>query len=459
MKKFTKFLVTILIFVVLFYHQGWKPGFNLSIFCLLLWWILSSFPMKRPKGFWWFSGTVMLTSLSFAWYGDFLSFFALVLSTLTFGLYLQYSKIKIVLYPVLWIISYITFIFRIFYFDSWMPKQVIQGKSGKKILAYFVIPLGIGTTFTLVYTSGSRLFASFFQDFFGNFDILELLLLIAIGLFFMFNLWFPLIPKEVIKWNMRLQNDFAPQKAASLKEKAKSVDLTTQKWSGIISLLLLNLILLIFIISYNYEQFFQTLGKTSLSQETHQQVGSVIFSILLVIGIILFYFKSTFNFDPEAVLLKRLSILWIILNSLLIASTFLINSHYIYEYGLTFKRISVYIFLLLCLVGLYFTYFKIKRRKTNSYLFRKMLLVFFITFIVCSTLNFSWIVTKYNITFQQHPDTIYLKSLHYNKQLLRKEYGKNPAWQPYFKRERQEQKASLKQPFLSHSLYDYLSIQ
>src|SRR5690625_3300415 len=110
MKKFTKFLVTILIFVVLFYHQGWKPGFNLSIFCLLLWWILSSFPMKRPKGFWWFSGTVMLTSLSFAWYGDFLSFFALVLSTLTFGLYLQYSKIKIVLYPVLWIISYITFI-------------------------------------------------------------------------------------------------------------------------------------------------------------------------------------------------------------------------------------------------------------------------------------------------------------------------------------------------------------
>src|SRR5699024_11140644 len=112
-------------------------------------------------------------------------------------------------------------------------KQVIQGKSGKKILAYFVIPLGIGTIFTLVYTSGSRLFASFFQDFFGNFDILELLLLIAIGLFFMFNLWFPLIPKEVIKWNMRLQNDFAPQKAASLKEKAKSVDLTTQKWSGI----------------------------------------------------------------------------------------------------------------------------------------------------------------------------------------------------------------------------------
>jgi hypothetical protein len=49
------------------------------------------------------------------------------------------------------------------------------------------------------------------------------------------------------------------------------------------------------------------------SDEVHQRVATIIFSIVLAIGLIMFYFKSTFNFDEKAGLLKKLAYLWIFL--------------------------------------------------------------------------------------------------------------------------------------------------
>ena len=36
-----------------------------------------------------------------------------------------------------------------------------------------------------------------------------------------------------------------------------------------------------------------------LKEETHERVGAVIASIVMAIGVIMFYFKGSFNFDTQ----------------------------------------------------------------------------------------------------------------------------------------------------------------
>ena len=143
------------------------------------------------------------------------------------------------------------------------------------------------------------------------------------------------------------------------------LDIDFERRSGEITLVLLNVLLLVFIVTYNYEQFFEIVEKSKLSAATHERVNSVIFSIVMAVGVIMFYFKGGFNFDKKAKNLKRLSKIWIFLNGILILSTIIKNSEYVSFYGLTYKRLGVYAFLILAIVGLVFTFLKITKQKNK----------------------------------------------------------------------------------------------
>src|SRR6185437_10368765 len=143
--------------------------------------------------------------------------------------------------------------------------------------------------------------------------------------------------------------------------------------------------------------------------------------------------------------------------ALLIVSAFIKNAEYVSVLGLTVKRIGVFIFLFLSLAGLFITYLKLRFSKTNSFLLNRMLRIFFITFILSSCINFSWIVTKYNIAFQKDDDSGYLKSLEFNKQILYKAYKDDPQWKSYFENEkefieRQNSKGILSRHFYFQSI-------
>ena len=253
--------------------------------------------------------------------------------------------------------------------------------------------------------------------------------------------------------NTQLGVNFSMGKQINLKPTFSFLEIDFERKSGEISLILLNILLVFFIITYNYEQFFSIAKTSTLSDEVHQRVATIIFSIILAIGVIMFYFKSSFNFDGKAGLLKKLSYVWIILNALLIISAFIKNTEYISVLGLTFKRIGVFIFLALSLVGLFITYVKLHFRKTNIFLLNRMLRVFFFTFIITSCINFSWIVTKYNIAFHKNDDTEYLKKLDFNKQILYNYYKNNPTWQSYFDNEKEIIKRQKSKNILSWNLY------
>jgi uncharacterized membrane protein len=369
------------------------------------------------------------------------------------GLESQYPGIKILLYPPLWFINYSCFIFKFFSFKYWLPKKITGNEFFKRLLAMVLIPGFLLLVFTVLYASSSDVFYSFFQTIPFNFNFFELLFLACFGFFLSFNLWFVFIPRSVVRINRQLGANFNASKQIVLKPTFSFLEINFERKSGEISLILLNILLIFFIITYNYEQFFSVVKKGSLSDEIHQRVATLIFSIVMAIGVIMFYFKSTFNFDKKAGLLKKLSYLWVILNTLLTVSAFIKNAEYISDFGLTYKRIGVYIFLLLSLTGLIITYVKIHYQKTNAFLLTHMLRIFFFTFIIGSWINFSWIVTKYNIQFQKLPDVAYLKSLQFNKQILFNTYKNDSQWQQYFENQKQEMTKERSRSLLSSHLY------
>lgn len=448
MSKFSKLLVGIVVFNLLFFDE--LPGLNISIFAIAVWLLIAISHKEKHRGqsFRVLSVSFFVSCFSFAWYGDPLSFFALFISLYATGIYSQYKKLHFILYPVLGMINAISFPFRFFYFKSWLPLKVKENV-WQKTLALFVIPFAIFIAFFAIYATGSDLFATFYRDLFFNFDAVQLFLLTALSFFLLFNLWFLCIPKMMIRINSNLEEEFLSNDSDFLPA-FSLFDKKLERKGGEITLLLLNILLILFIAAYNYEQFFSY--SKNLSNEIHERITTVIASIVLAVAVILFYFRKKGDLDNGR--LKRLTYVWIALNSLLLLSSFIKNSEYIFHLGLTFKRISVFIFLIICFVGLYFTTIKIKHEKTNFYLINKMTMVLFFSLVFLSPINFSWIVTKYNVSFYNEPDVAYLRNLDYNKAILYKTYYGRPDWSAYFENEFENVRMLHGRPVLSTNLYD-----
>ncbi|MGF7231818.1 DUF4173 domain-containing protein [Arachidicoccus sp.] len=455
LSKFSQFIISILLYVALFYNQ--YLGINYSLLCLSLWLLSYSNTTheKRSKVFWLLSLAVFISAFSFAWYGDPASFISLFISLFIMGIYTQYRQVKIITYPVLAAYSFASFIVRIFFFSKWLPHVKVNNKASKKAIAYFVIPTLLLTLFTAIYVVSNNTFSSFFTNIRFNFNV-ELIVFLSIsGFYFMFNYWFMMPPKLMLELDGKLNNHLTYEASQQFKPTFDFLEIDFERRSGEISLVLLNLLLIVFIFTYDYEQLGNISINTNLSGELHQSINALIVSIVMAISVIMFYFKSVFNFDQKAKHLKQLAYCWIALNMLLTISAISKNTEYVFHLGLTFKRIGVYIFLLLCVIGLIFTYLKIRNKLSNYFLIGKMFVVFFITIVLNCTINWSWLITKYNLTYINHEkeNYWYLKSLGFNQQLLYNHFRNDTKWKEYFENEEQDISDKQQRSFLSKSFY------
>ena len=151
----------------------------------------------------------------------------------------------------------------------------------------------------------------------------------------------------------------------------------------------------------------------SYSQYLHNGVQMLIISIILAIGIILFFFRGFSNFLKEAKWLKVLGFIWIAQNVILLASTAIRNQMYVEAYGLSHKRIGVFIYLLLATTGLILTLYKLALKKNNGFLFRKNAWAFYAVLLMATPIQWDQIITEYNIQLaatQQKISGCYLSS-------------------------------------------------
>lgn len=460
MKKHHIILVCSLIFTLLFYKE-FPGGINLSIFGLVLTGFICYFFQDR------FSDrthlilvvTSVLSCLAFAWYGDFASFLALAMSVLFLQFKTQDGKLKIIqIFPLVFL-NGITSLGRVLMFKQWLPEKKIHNNFAKKLVAFFVIPVIFLVLFFIVYSFGSSHFSSLFTDYTLDIDIVQLLLMSILGFYISFSFWNYWVPEVCYEKNELLDNEFSNIAEVKNQNTFSFLDLDFERKSGVITLILLNLMLLVFIVTYNYEQFFEVVEKSKLSSDTHERVNSVIFSILMAVGVIMFYFKGGFNFDKQAVSLKRLAKLWIFLNGVLIVSTFIKNAEYVSFFGLTYKRLGVFAFLILAIIGLVYAFLKIRRQKTNAYLVNQMVWYFYGTVLLCSFVNWGNLITNYNISVNKGVEPRFLSGLNFNDDLRREYFSTYDLDGKYAESIREEMISNYQDnTFLSKALYyDFLN--
>ena len=414
MKKLHFILASSLVFTLLFYNED--LGLNWAIFGMMQTALICSFFQAKLTSrlhlilvF-----TSVLSCFAFAWYGDFPSFFALALSIIFLQFKTQEPKLKLLQAFPLIIINGIASLVRIFMFSQYLPKRKVNNSFAKKLIAYFVIPVLFLGLFLIVYSFGSDHFSSLFTDYYIDIDAWQVFVLSALGFFISFNFWNYWIPEVCYEKNDLLDNDFKEEAKTQNQNSFSFLDIDFERRSGEITLFLLNVLLLVFIATYNYEQFFEVVQKSNLSSDTHERVNAVIFSTIMAVGVLLFYFKGGFNFDEKAMNLKKLAKIWILLNGILILSAIIKNSEYVSFFGLTYKRLGVYAFLILAIIGLVISFVKITKQKTNAFLFNQMIWYCYGTILLCSFVNWGNLITHYNISVNKGVEQRFLSSLNFN---------------------------------------------
>jgi hypothetical protein len=252
--------------------------------------------------------------------------------------------------------------------------------------------------------------------------------------------------------------------------KFKMNSLKTEYKTGVILIILVNfLILILNIIDISFVWFgFDSSRVDNLAYFVHEGTYYLIFSILLSMAILLYFFRGNLNFYSKNSLLKYGAYLWITQNGIMAISLILRNYYYIeYYYALSYKRIGVMIFILLTFIGLVTMFIKISGRKTIFYLLKVNGAAIFVVMILMGSLNWDENIAKFNL---QNPDkrsidVEYLFSLSddvlpvldEHKELLNQNFYFREGWRRYQNNGLEELKTRVRNFLDSQNGYTWLS--
>lgn len=285
-----------------------------------------------------------------------------------------------------------------------------DGFSTVKIIkrtSIFVIPILIIIVFIVIYSNSNPVFNDLTNNFFDSItNFFSLNIFHNLNLSFILTLLFLLFISNLFLFKTKNENiaesdynsNFLLHRIRVKKNSFfKMNDLKNEYKAGVFLLISLNLLLLLLnVIDIKWVWFnFEWEGQF-LKQFVHEGTYLLILSILISIGLVLYFFRKNLNFYQQNKLLKYLSYAWLIQNGVLTISVAIRNFYYISYFSLAYKRIGVILFLMLTLYGLYTVFVKVKEKKTSFYLFQTNFAALFILLIVSSIVNWDKLIVNYN---------------------------------------------------------------
>ncbi len=277
-----------------------------------------------------------------------------------------------------------------------------------KVLNYLKlvgIPLAVFTLFYLLFSLANPRFAQMSEDFFGwigawfedlsfgRFFFLLSGFVIGVGLIYNRN------SATIRRWANQ-KNDTLFRQRKAHKGTFSFLGLRNEYRTGLLLIAMVNLLLLLNnVIDMEWIWFnFELAPDMTLRQWVHEGTYLLITSILLAMGIMLYFFRGNQHFYRPKGLLHRLSYVWIAQNVILVISVALRNYHYIAYHGLAYKRIGVFFFLALTLFGLWTIFLKIRDTRSSFFLFRTNgWAVYGMALLLCG-FNWDLLITRYNLT-------------------------------------------------------------
>jgi hypothetical protein len=394
-------LISVSLYSFLFYEQS--AGINFTIFSITL--LISLFVKDKSllKNRNWCFAAIgsIVTAILIGYYGNTLCVIANVIS-LSYLSAMSVSPNSSLLIGFLFsVYSYCSSL--IYMFISYIEKRTnaesTQKTNSAKKVVLIIIPLLVTIIFFFMYRASNALFDDLASKI--NFDFISFswIAFTLGGFILLYGFFYHRKLSSLAAMDENASNNIDPKNNTLLSLFGKQLSLEEEEFSGRIMLILLNaLLLLVNCLDFNFLFINGKLPKNvSYSEFVHQGIGMLITSIIIAIAIILFYFRGALNFFKKNRILKLLAYMWIIQNAFMLLSTAFRNELYINEYGLTYKRIGVFVYLLLTLIGLLTTIIKIFKSKSNHFLFRINGILFYSLLVVSCFFSWDDIITSFNM--------------------------------------------------------------
>lgn len=415
-KKMFFYVALVLVTANLFYKESW--GLNTLIVSLLT--VLASLfsghydshleTTKNAK--WWFAALLFVSNGFAVFYNHtLLSCGFYLISFLYFSAIQAENKLSV---PLGFAQSAQSFFGGFYYSIESMSKRKEKTEGKKRIvkLLLFTVPLVIAIVFLKLYQSADPTFYELTK--FINLDWISWGFIgFYIVLFFAgYGLFYFRSNQHISSLETNLKNSISPDYGDGIQT---YLGILNEQKIALSLLITLNLMLLLYngidlkFIIVDLPNPAPTLRYSAL---LHGGVNSLISSIVLVILIVTFIYRGQLNFTGNKTI-RILALLWILLNLVMVATTVVKNAEYIAHWGLTYKRIGVYIYLLLAAVGLIFTLIKILKIKSIWFLIRNTSLAFLVCFTLMGFVNWDKLIVKYNLSelAPEQIDFYYLEDL------------------------------------------------
>ena len=398
------YLILILLIANLFYKEFW--GLNALITAVLI--IIVNLlnkqednqPLRITSVKWWTAALLLIANGFGVFYTNtLLAAILFIISVLYFAAINNQNQHSLILGIIQSMRSFFHGFYNLIDRINGYFKNKKETKSNNTYIRFLLIsvPFLIAIIFLKLYQSADKTFYEWTK--FINLDWVSWsFIFFYLGVFvFSYGLYFFSKSDQLFAFEQSLKN-LIPTNYADKVQNFMGVD--NEKKIALSLLITLNLLLLL----YNFIDLrfvFTELQAPSptlrYSETLHGGVNSLITSIVLVIIIITFIFRGQVNFQKNT-LLKALALFWLFMNLIMVATTTIKNWEYITHWGLTYKRIGVYIYLSLAAIGLVLTIFKIIKIQSIWYLIRSMSITFFACFTLMGIINWDRIIVNYNLS-------------------------------------------------------------
>ena len=163
---------------------------------------------------------------------------------------------------------------------------------------------------------------------------------------------------------------------------------------------------------------------TVLKRGVHEGTWTLVMAILAAAAVMGYAFRQN---PPDATRAKKLALAWLAQNAAMALTVALRNHHYVDAYGLTYKRIGVYLFLACAAAGLYLLGRKVWRGGGFEALVRRQAWVVYGVLAAAALANWPGLITRYNLSeARREVDAAYLRGLQPYNVPVRAEL--DPSW-------------------------------
>ncbi|NWJ52977.1 MAG: DUF4173 domain-containing protein [Bacteroidetes bacterium] len=426
MKTINKELVGLLLFTTLFYILFWDQFWGLNILLLsiasgaIIFWFNPFAIVQRSVQL--MLSANLLCAIGIFWHN---SIFTHAIYIISFILLIGKSQFpfltQLFFLGIAGILNYFICLFKAFKLIS-NKLTIIPGyKKYHHWIIVITLPIIISSVFLILYYNANESFNKLtFQFFDWTYKYLKSFIdLLSLPKFFFLLFGFGIGASLLLRFKNQL---------IEMVEKKLTDDIQRKSWNSywgnssltgmknyyrmaIISFLMVNILLLIVnILDITHVWFnFKPSGVAELRQFVHTGTYILIFSVFIAIGIVLYFFYGNINFYKHNRWVKILAYVWIGQNMIMVVSVLVRNLYYVQLYGLAYKRLGVFFFLIATILALVFLIIKVKERKSIAYYLRTISITAYCVLLFVALFNWDICIASYNLNYnRKNLDTKFL---------------------------------------------------